>query len=73
MKLRNMWWAVHVARMVELRSAYKILDSRPRRKWEANIRMDVMGSSGSVCGPVAGSYVHGNKPSGSVKGGKFID
>jgi hypothetical protein len=24
-------------------------------------------------GPVAGCYVHGNKPSGSIKGGKFPD
>jgi hypothetical protein len=24
-------------------------------------------------GPVAGSYEHGNEPSGSIKGGEFLD
>ena len=44
------YWAGHVARMEEGRSAYKILTGkptgkrplgRPRRRWEDNIRMDL--------------------------------
>ena len=43
-------WAGHVARMEEVRSAFKILTrkptgkrplGRPRRRWEENIRMDL--------------------------------
>ena len=43
-------WTGHVARMVEGRSAFKILigapigkrpSGRPRRRWEGNIRMDI--------------------------------
>jgi hypothetical protein len=30
-------------------------------------------SSGSGYEPVAGSCEHGNEPSGSIKGGKFLD
>jgi hypothetical protein len=30
-------------------------------------------SSGSGWGPVAGSCEHGNEPSGSIKGGEFLD
>jgi hypothetical protein len=30
-------------------------------------------SSDSGQGPVAGSCEHGNEPSGSIKGGKFLD
>jgi hypothetical protein len=29
-------------------------------------------ASGSGQGPVAGSNEHGNKPSGSIKGGEFL-
>jgi hypothetical protein len=30
-------------------------------------------SSGSGYGPVAGSYKHGNEPSGSLRGGTLFD
>jgi len=49
-KSRRSRWAGHVARMEEGRSAFKILTGahigkrplvRSRRRWEANIRMDV--------------------------------
>ena len=45
-----MRWAIHVARMEEGRSAFKILIGKPtgrrhlgrsRRRWEGNIRMDL--------------------------------
>jgi hypothetical protein len=45
---RRLRWAVHIARMEEGRSAFKILTGtpagkrplgRPRRRWEDNIRM----------------------------------
>jgi hypothetical protein len=26
-----------------------------------------------TCGSAAGFYVHGNEPSGSIKGGEFLD
>jgi hypothetical protein len=32
-----------------------------------------MDSSGSGQRPEAGSYVHGNKTLGSIKGGEFLD
>jgi hypothetical protein len=32
-----------------------------------------MDASGSGQGPVAGSFEHGNEPSGFIKDGKFID
>ena len=36
------YWARHVAKMEEGRSAFKILTlGRPRRRWEDNIRMDL--------------------------------
>ena len=47
-KSRRFKWAVHVARIEEGRSAFKILTGkptgkrplgRPRRRWENNIRM----------------------------------
>ena len=49
-KCSRLRWAGHVARMVEGRSAFKILTGkptgkrpleRPRRRWEDNIRMDL--------------------------------
>ena len=49
-KFRRLRWAGHVARMEELRTAFKILAGtptgktllgRPRRRWEDNIRMDL--------------------------------
>ena len=48
-KSRRLRWAMHVARMKEGRTAFKILTGkptgkkplgRPRRRWEDNIRMD---------------------------------
>jgi hypothetical protein len=50
-KSRRMRWAGHVARIVEMRNACKFLVEkpegkrplgRPRRKWEDNIRTDLM-------------------------------
>jgi hypothetical protein len=32
-----------------------------------------LNSSGSGYGPVEGCCVHGNEPSGSIKGGEFLD
>jgi hypothetical protein len=32
-----------------------------------------LNSSGSGEGPVTGSCEHGNEPSGSIKGGEFLD
>ena len=49
-KSRRLRWTVHVARMEEGRSAFKILTGkptgkrhlgRPRSRWEDNIRMDL--------------------------------
>ena len=49
-KSRRLRWAGHVARMEEVRSAFKILTGKPtgnrplgrsRRRWEDNIRMDL--------------------------------
>jgi hypothetical protein len=49
-KARRMIWAGHVARMGEVRGAYKILVGRPegrrplgrpRRRWEDNIKIDL--------------------------------
>ena len=49
-KSRRLRWAGNVARMEEVRSAFKILTGkptvkrplgRPRRRWEDNIRMDL--------------------------------
>ena len=49
-KSRRLRWAERVARMEEVRSAFKILTGkptgkkplgRPRRRWEDNIRMDL--------------------------------
>jgi hypothetical protein len=59
---------------------YKILVGKPRRIWEDNIRM-ILGTyggqvdtgfiwlRGSGQGHVAGSWEHGNDPSGSTKAG----
>jgi hypothetical protein len=44
-KFRRLRWAVHVARMEEDRTAFKILTGklkgRCRRRWEENIKMDL--------------------------------
>ena len=51
MKSTRLRWAGHIARMEEGRSAFKILTGkttvkatlgRPRRRWEDNIRMDLV-------------------------------
>ena len=50
LKLRQLRWAGHVARMEQSRNAYRILVGkpegkrplgRPRRRWENNIKMDL--------------------------------
>jgi hypothetical protein len=50
-KSRKKRWAGHVVRMGEMRNAYKIMVEmpdgtrplgRPRRRWEDNIKMDLM-------------------------------
>ena len=50
-KYRRLRWAGHVARMEEDRNAFKILTGKPtgkiplggpRRRWEDNIRMDIL-------------------------------
>jgi hypothetical protein len=50
-KSRRMWWAGHVARMGEGRGVYRVLVrrpegkrllGRPRRRWEDNIKLDLM-------------------------------
>jgi hypothetical protein len=76
-KLRRMIWAGHVARLVEIRNAYKIMVGihedlgRPRHRCEDNIRMSVRKTMWGRCRLyVSGCYKHGNEPSGSVKGRK---
>ena len=58
-KSRRLRWAGHVARMVEGRSAFKILTGkptgkrplgRPRRRWKDNVRMDLLEMGGCQCG-----------------------
>jgi hypothetical protein len=65
----------------ETRNAYKILFGSPRRRWEDNIKW-IFGKSVRRCGLdlagsaqrlVAGSCEHDNEPSGSMKGGDFLD
>jgi hypothetical protein len=51
---------------------------RPRRKWKDIITVNSVGmcgleASSSRQGAVAGTCEHGNKPSGSIKGGEFLD
>jgi hypothetical protein len=54
---------------------------KPKHKWNDNIRRDLrnrseiceLDSSGSEWGPVVSFFEHGNEPSGSMKGGEFID
>jgi hypothetical protein len=53
---------------------------KPRCRWKDNIKMylkeigwEGLDSSGSGQGPVAGCCEHGNEPSGSIKGGEFLD
>jgi hypothetical protein len=54
---------------------------RPRHRWEDNIRIDLWESvrrceleaSGSGQGPVVGFCEDDNEPSGSIKGGEFLN
>jgi hypothetical protein len=50
---------------------------RPRRRWEENTRIDlreiVQEGADWMQGLVVGSCEHGNEPSGSMKGGEFLD
>jgi hypothetical protein len=53
---------------------------RPRCRWEDSVWMDLreigwecMDSSSSGYGPVAGCCEYGNEPSGSIKGGQYLD
>jgi hypothetical protein len=89
-KSRRMRCAWHVLRMGEKLNAYRILVGRPegkrplrrhRRKWEADIKMDLgemgkrsygLNSSDSEQRRVAGSCEHGNELSGPIKFGKFL-
>jgi hypothetical protein len=59
-KSRRMRWAAHVARMGEERGVYRVLIGRPegksplgrpRRRWEDNIKLDLMevGIDGANC------------------------
>jgi hypothetical protein len=87
-KARRMRWAGHVGRMGEVRGAYNILVGRPegrrplggpRRRWDDNIKMDLREIGfGDVdwihLAQDRASYCeHGDKPSGSIKCGEFLD
>jgi hypothetical protein len=80
-KSRRMRCAGHAARMGEKRNAYRILVGkpegkkplrRPRRRWDDNIKIDLverygLDSSRSGWGVLEGSCEHGNEPSGSTE------
>ena len=88
-KSRRMRWAGHVARMGEERGAYRVLVGktdgkrplgRPRRRWVDNIRMNLQVGCGYV--DWIGLFQDrdrwrtlecGNEPSGSIKGGEFLN
>jgi hypothetical protein len=60
-KSRKMRWAGHVARMEEMRNAYKILVWKPEEKvWTAFMWLRI--------GTVTGCCEYGNEPSCSTKG-----
>jgi hypothetical protein len=84
----RMRWAGHVACMREMRIAYvgKPERRRPlgrhRHRWEDNIKMNLREIGWEVVDwmdltqdrhHVAGSYEHGNEPSGSITGGGFLE
>jgi hypothetical protein len=55
---------------------------RYRHRWKDNIRLNIreivwgrcgLDESGTGLGPVADSCEDGNEPSGSIKGGEFLD
>jgi hypothetical protein len=59
-------------------NAYTILVGKPNGRLEDNIKTDLKEircelDSGSVQEPVAGSWEHGNKHQGYIKGGEFLD
>jgi hypothetical protein len=86
---RRMRWAGHVARISEMRHAYKMVGNpegkrafvRPRRRWKDQLKWLLgkcglsvgLDASGLEQGPVAGCCEHGDEPSGSIKGGAFLD
>ena len=90
-KSRRMRWTGHVARVGEGRGVYwgllwkpevKRPLGRPRRRWENNIKMDllIVGCVGmdwikltQDWGQVAGTCECGNEPSVSIKCGEFLD
>jgi hypothetical protein len=82
-KGRSMWHACG-----EVRNAYRVLDGnregrrplqRSRLGWENIIKICIKeigcGLDSAVSGlrPIVGCCEHGNEPSGSIKGGVFID
>jgi hypothetical protein len=70
-KPRYMRRVGHVARMGEMVNAYNISVRKPKGKRQLGRHRH--GCNGSGQGPVAGSCEHGNEPSGSMKGGEFLD
>jgi len=70
--------------MGEIRNSFKVLVGKPERqkplerlghKWENNNRLDLteIGLDGLGWFHLIGSCEHGKEPSGSMKGGKFLD
>jgi hypothetical protein len=87
-KSRGIKLAGKAARIGEMRNEYKISVEkpegkrplgRPRRRWKDNIRKDLreMGWEDvdwiHLIQDMTGSCEHGNEPSGSIKGGEFLD
>jgi hypothetical protein len=88
-KSRRMRWAGHIAHTGEMRNTYNILAGKPEGKRTLGIpkcrleyyraprrnRVESCGldASDSGQGQLAGSYERGNEPSGSIKGGEFVE
>jgi hypothetical protein len=89
-KSRRIRWAGNVARKGEMRNVFKICIGkpdgkrpllRPRRRYEDNIRMDLVKRDGRMwtgfvwfrTGTMTGCCEHDNEPLGSAKGGYFHD
>jgi hypothetical protein len=87
-KSRRMRWERPVVRTGEMINAYNVLVGKPegikplgitKRRWEDNIRMDLRKIGWEFVDWIhldqdrAGSFEHGNKTSGSIKGGEFLD
>jgi hypothetical protein len=64
-----MTWADQAAGIGKMKNVYKRHHSEDPDV-EGTCGMD---ASGSGYGPVTGSCEHGNEPSGSTKGGEFLD